>query len=117
MFKDVIGLSYHRHSFMHSHASRYECEPLAHDVALRCSQDCSTRMEFVLSRLSRASLKEQSATSFVHALLVPVVTSLTALEQNTYDEQGGSIVCQIVSFYLTLHACAVKCYYSIRRHC
>ena len=43
-------------------------------------------------------------------LLVPVITSLTALEQNTYDEQESRIVYQIVSFYLTLHACAVKRY-------
>ena len=54
---------------------------------------------------------------FVHALIVPVVTSLTALEQNTYDKQESRIVRHIVSFYFTLHACAVKCYYSIRRHC
>ncbi len=54
---------------------------------------------------------------FVHALIVPVVTSLTALEQNTYDVQESRIVCQIVSLYFTLHVYAVKCYYSIRRHC
>jgi hypothetical protein len=44
----------------------------------------------------------------LYTLLVPVIISLTALERNIYDEQENRIVYQIVSFRLTLHACAVK---------
>jgi hypothetical protein len=67
--------------------------------------------------LSKPSLEELNAVPFVHPLIVPVITRLTALEQNTYDERESRIMCHIVSLYLTLHACTVKRYYSVRRHC
>src|SRR2546421_2003606 len=117
MFKDVIGLSYHTHSFIHSFAYGHEREFPAHDVALHSSLDHSTRDELAKNSLSETSLEELNAVPFVHPLIVPVITSLTALEQNTYDERESRIVCQIVSFYLTLHACAVRRYYSVRRRC
>jgi hypothetical protein len=60
--------------------------------------------------LFEPSLEELNAVPFVLPLLVQVITCLTALEQNTYDEQESRIVCQIVSFNLTLHVCAVKRY-------
>jgi hypothetical protein len=117
MFKDVIGLSYHTHSFIGLNAFGYEREIPAHDGALYCSLDRSTRDEQAENSLSEASLEEQDATMFVHALIVPVITRLTTLEQNTYDGQESHIVCQIVSFYLTLHVCAVRRYNSVRRRC
>jgi hypothetical protein len=57
------------------------------------------------------SVMEGAECNYVHTLLlVPVIMGLTALEQNIYDEQESNIEYQIVSFYLTLHVCAVKRY-------
>lgn len=46
---------------------------------------------------------EHGSAPFVSLSIVRVIVCLTASVQNNYDDQGSSIVCQIVSFYLTHH--------------